>query len=65
MRQIGMFGPDHLHEMQRLFQVEMGIVFLVMQCVDHQNVQILKMGKFRIRHKARVRNIRERPDTIA
>ena len=62
MRQIGMFWLDDVNEMQRLLQVEMGIVFFVMQSVNDQHIQVLKMCQLRIRHKTRIGNVGKRPD---
>ena len=63
MCKVGVFGFDNVHEMQRLLQVEMGIVFFVMQGVNNQHIQVLKMCQLRIRHKTCVGNVGKRPDT--
>ena len=64
VRQKSAFRIQLLHELQCLLQIEMGIVLIVVQRIDYQQIQILKKFHFRIGHKTRIGDIRKRTYAI-
>ena len=65
VRQVGAFRLHDVDELQRLLQIEVGVVLLKVQGIDNQHLKSLKAGHFGLRHEARVCDVGERSDTVA